>query len=137
MVSIPGKSCGPCSFCCKVLAIAELDKTAGTWCEHCAGGGCGIYPDRPGICRAYECLWKADRALTAPLRPDRIATLFMVDPETQQYRAVCDPTRPLAWRNPLVFKHLVAMAKAGQRVVAKAGLKAWRIHATGEWGPCI
>jgi uncharacterized protein len=36
-----------------------------------------------------------------------------------------------------VFKHLVAMAKAGRTVVAKAGLKSWRIHASGEWGPCI
>jgi hypothetical protein len=138
MSSIPGKACGPCSFCCKVLEISELDKKAGTWCEHCGDtGGCGIYAARPGICRDYECLWKGDRGMSARLRPDRVGALLMVDPDTQQYRAVCDPTRPFAWRNPLVFKHLVAMAKAGRTVVAKAGVKAWRIHASGEFGPCI
>jgi hypothetical protein len=29
------------------------------------------------------------------------------------------------------------MAKSGRIVVAKAGVKAWRVHSTGEWGPCI
>jgi hypothetical protein len=29
------------------------------------------------------------------------------------------------------------MAKAGRTVVAKAGLKSWRIWASGESGPCI
>lgn len=138
MPPIPGKACGPCSFCCKVLEIAELDKKAGTWCEHCAdAGGCGIYAARPAICRDYECLWKSDRGISAPLRPDRVGTLLMVDPDTQQYRAVCDPARPFAWRHPLAFKHLLAMAKAGRTVVAKAGVKARRIHPTGEWAPCV
>ena len=46
----------------------------------------------------------------------------MEDDETDEYRAVCAPERPLAWRNPRVFAHLVAVAKTGRIVVAKAGL---------------
>ncbi len=138
MPSIPGKACGSCSFCCKVLEIAELAKSAGARCVHCASaGGCAIYPTRPEICRVYECLWKRDRGMSARLRPDRVGTLLMEDPETHRYQAVSDPARPLAWRHPLVFTHLVAMARAGRTVVAKAGLRCWRIHATGEWGPSI
>lgn len=138
MSSIPGKACGSCSFCCKVLEIAELGKAAGAWCTHCAsGGGCSIYAARPGICRAYECLWKGDRGMSARLRPDRVGTLFMEDPDTHRYQAVSDPARPLAWRHPLVFAHLVAMARRGRTVVAKAGLKTWRIHANGEWSPSV
>jgi hypothetical protein len=139
MSIIAGKACGSCSFCCKVLEIAELAKTAGVWCPNCSGpgSGCGIYPNRPKICKDYECSWKRDRGMSARLRPDRVGTLFMVDPDTLQYRAVCDPAKPLAWRHPLVFKHLLAMAKAGHTVVAKAGLKAWRLRASGESGPCL
>jgi hypothetical protein len=31
----------------------------------------------------------------------------------------------------------VAMAKSGRIVVAKAGIKAWRVHPSGAWGPCV
>lgn len=136
MADIPGKACGPCTFCCKVLEIVELKKPPGPLCEHCsAGQGCGIYATRPEVCRAFECLWKGDRGLSPMLRPDKVGTLLMEDADSEDYLAVCDPARPLAWRTPLVFNHLVAMAKAGRVVLAKAGLKAWRIHPTGEWGP--
>jgi uncharacterized protein len=36
-----------------------------------------------------------------------------------------------------VFAHLVAIAKTGRVVVAKAGLSSWRIFASGEAGPTI
>ncbi|WP_036259609.1 hypothetical protein [Methylocapsa aurea] len=138
MLAIPGKACGDCSFCCKALEITQLAKPAGALCEHCrAGGGCGVYATRPDICRDYECLWKGDRGLGSQLRPDRVGAILMEDPDSDEYRAVCDPAKPLAWRTPLVFKHLVAMAKTGRIVVAKAGLKSWRVYASGEWGPCI
>ena len=137
-MDIPGKACGECSLCCQVLEIEELKKSAGTLCKDClVGGGCGVYETRPDVCREYECLWKGDRGLSPQMRPDRVGTILMEDPDTDEYRAVCDPAKPLAWRTPIVFRHLVTMAKAGRTVVAKAGLKSWRIHASGEWGPCI
>ena len=138
MPPIPGKACGECSFCCKVLEIVEFKKPAGVLCANCLkSGGCGVYQSRPGVCRDYECLWKGDRGLGSKLRPDRVGVILMEDPDSDEYRAVCDPARPLAWRNPLVFQHLLAMAKSGRVVVAKAGLKSWRIRANGETGPCI
>ena len=72
--------------------------------------------------------------MSAQLRPDRVGAILMEDPDSDEYRAVCDPAKPLAWRTPLVFQHLVAMAKSGRIVVAKAGLKAWRIRANGRMG---
>ena len=137
MVDIPGKACGDCSFCCKVLEIEELEKPAGPWCPFCLDGhGCSTYPTRPDVCREFECLWKGDRGLTPLLRPDRVGTLLMEDSESEDYLAVCDPAAPLAWRKPLVFNHLMSIAKTGKTVKAKAGLKAWRIHSDGHWGPC-
>jgi len=67
MLAIPGKACGECSFCCKVLEITELTKSAGKLCEHClnsGSGGCGIYASRPQVCHDYECLWKGDRHMS-------------------------------------------------------------------------
>ena len=137
MAEIPGKACGACGLCCKILEIEDFKKPAGPWCSFCdPGGGCRAYATRPGTCRDFECLWKGDRGLTHRLRPDRVGTILMEDADSQDYLAVCDPDKPLAWRTPLVFNHLVAVAKTGRLVMAKAGRRAWRIHATGEWGPC-
>jgi uncharacterized protein len=134
MLEIPGKACGPCFFCCKVLEIEELRKTAGKLCEHCVKtGGCGVYASRPQVCRDYYCQWKEDRGLPATMRPDKVGTLLMDDPDSDEYHAVCDPEKPFSWRNPLIFRHLVAEAKAGRMVVAKAGLRSWRIYADGHW----
>ena len=138
MAAAPGKTCGPCTMCCAALEIAELKKPAGPACEHCrAGAGCAIYPRRPQVCRDFECEWLADRALPATLRPDRVGTILMEADDADEFRAVCAPEKPFAWRNPLVFAHLVRIAKAGRIVVAKAGLNSWRIFASGEWGPTV
>jgi len=56
------------------------------------------------------------------------------DVDSDEYHAVCEIEKPFAWRNPLVFKHLVSMAKSGRIVVAKSGLRAWRIFDDGRWG---
>jgi uncharacterized protein len=137
MAAIPGKTCGACTMCCKVLEIEQFQKPAGQWCSNCIRtGGCAIYAQRPAVCRDFECQWITDRQLPATMRPDRIGTILMDDPDSDEYHAVCDPAKPLAWRQPLVFKYLVAKAKSGRMVVAKAGLKAWRIYENGnvvEW----
>jgi Fe-S-cluster containining protein len=125
-------------MCCKVLEIDEFKKPAGRLCVHCElGKGCGIYEKRPDVCREYECLWLTERDLSVSLKPERIGALLMEDPDSDEYQAVCDPAKPMSWRHPLMFKHLVAKAKEGRVVVAKAGLNAWRIFETGEWGPWV
>ena len=137
MPEIPGKACGPCYFCCKVLEIEEFKKTAGKLCEHCVGsGGCGVYDTRPQVCRDYHCDWKEDRGLSSQMRPDKVGALLMEDADSDEYHAVCDPEKPMAWRNPLGFRYLVDLAKDGQIVKAKAGLRAWRIYADGHWQEC-
>jgi hypothetical protein len=102
-----------------------------------ASGGCAIYAARPQVCRDFECEWLTDRTLQPQLRPDRVGTILMEADDCDEYRAVCSPSRPLAWRHPLVFAHLVRQAKSGRVVIAKAGLSSWRIFASGEWGPTV
>ena len=122
-------------MCCKSLEIEHFNKPMGVLCKHWKDGGCSIYSERPQVCRDFECEWLTQRDLPRHFRPDRIGTILMEAHDTNEYRAVCGPERPLAWRQPRVFAHLVAVAKTGRTVVAKAGLKSWRIFASGEWGP--
>lgn len=74
------KSCGSCTLCCKLLAIAELEKPRDRWCAHCAPGqGCGIYEARPRECTLFECGWKVDARLGPEWRPDRSKFLMAYD----------------------------------------------------------
>jgi Fe-S-cluster containining protein len=137
MATIPGKSCGSCTMCCKVLVIDHFEKDAGVLCQHCAHkSGCTIYETRPDVCRDYECDWKLERAIGPLLRPDRTNVILQEDEESDDYQAVVDPATPMAWRtNALVFKFLVSKAKEGRTVIAKAGLKSWRIFDNGQYAP--
>jgi hypothetical protein len=60
-----------------VLRVDELGKLGGTPCPKLrpAGDGCGIYATRPGICRAYRCLWLRG-GLDAQDRPDRLGAVL-------------------------------------------------------------
>ena len=125
IMGIPGKSCGPCTMCCKVLVLDHFKKDAGILCSPCiVKGGCSIYEKRPQVCQDFECDWMMERSIPQTLRPDKVGTLLMEDEDSGEYHAVVDPSTPFAWRHPLMFKFLVAKAKEGTTVVAKAGLKA-------------
>lgn len=54
-----GRTCGPCSLCCRLLPVPELTKDAGRQCPKIAlpAGGCSIHPTRPAVCRSFECAW--------------------------------------------------------------------------------
>jgi len=71
--------CGSCNACCTIFEIEELGKPAGVPCHHLtAEGQCGIYDDRPDVCREFRCEWlKAGNSMSPKLRPDRAG--FMMD----------------------------------------------------------
>lgn len=58
----PARECGPCSVCCRLPDIVELDKPINTMCAHAdparKEGACTIYGKRPAVCREFECAWK-------------------------------------------------------------------------------
>jgi hypothetical protein len=74
MAVVPGRECGTCSVCCRVLPIdtVELRKQAGVACAHCLKeGGCAIHETRPPICRGYYCGWMTTADLGDDWRPDK------------------------------------------------------------------
>ena len=73
------RQCGPCTLCCTILAVKEIDKPAGVKCKHLTDKGCGIYETRPEECRRYYCLWadpKAEGLTPEWGRPDRTGLIL-------------------------------------------------------------
>src|SRR5215831_7728616 len=76
----PGRSCGDCSLCCKVMGIAALDKPEGVWCGHFARGvGCAIYADRPQECRAFVCQWLVNANFGPEWKPNKCKMVLVGD----------------------------------------------------------
>ena len=80
-----GRGCGECRACCVVLGFdAQPDespfaKPAGEPCRHLCAGGCGIYADRPPVCRRFRCAWLQESSLAPSLRPDRWGVMFVMN----------------------------------------------------------
>jgi hypothetical protein len=127
----PGKSCGSCTECCKILPVDELQKPAGVYCSHCAvGGGCKIYSERPKSCRTFMCGWLLHPHMGPDLKPDRCHVVLTEWTDGRVLFADCDPDRPDAWRAPNIISLLrQAAMKLGSewKVVAAVGRQTWLI----------
>jgi hypothetical protein len=118
---VPGRACGNCSLCCKLLAIDALNKPAGSWCPHCVPGrGCGVYADRPSECRTFHCCWLTTPNLGPEWRPTKSKMVLYVEGEKNVLAVRVDPGDPSAWRRDPYFRQLkdYAIAEADRmRVV--------------------
>jgi SEC-C motif len=92
------RSCGECEECCRVVAVAELNKPYHTPCVHQTGKGCGIYGDHPAECREYACVWLQGK-MPEEMRPDKIGIL--VDAEGGDEWVVVQECRPGALAAPV------------------------------------
>jgi hypothetical protein len=107
---LPGKSCGTCTMCCKVLQIAALNKPHGIWCPHATPGhGCGIYADRPQECRTFHCGYLSS-ALSDEWHPVKSKIVLMAD-ASGGVTAVVDAGRPDAWKQKPFYPQLKAWAR--------------------------
>jgi len=76
------RSCEGCNACCVVLRIKELEKAPGIPCEHLAGKRCGIYLDRPTVCRDYRCPW-LQGVLPDWMKPAKCGVLVQPQPKKE------------------------------------------------------
>ncbi len=102
---VPGRACGSCTLCCKVLEIGELSKPGGTWCPKCkVGKGCSIYDDRPKACRAFHCGYLIGAQLSEKWRPTTAKMVLSF--EDRVITVHVDPGNASAWRNEPYYSDL-------------------------------
>jgi hypothetical protein len=104
---VPGRSCGGCTLCCKVMGVPELEKPRGAWCIHCArGSGCRIYAKRPAGCRSFLCGWLTNSRFGPEWRPDRSKIVITVGRDGNGLDFQCDPGFPEAWRKGPYYEEI-------------------------------
>jgi hypothetical protein len=108
---VPGRSCGTCSLCCKVIRIDEFPKPAGVWCTHCRPGkGCGIHATRPAVCRGAYCEWMLSRGLGPEWKPEKAKFVLFRSNGGRRLTAHVDPSDPRAWRRSPYYENFKAWA---------------------------
>jgi hypothetical protein len=126
------KTCGTCTFCCKVMTIDALSKPSGAWCPHCAvGSGCQIYESRPEDCREFLCQWLLDPRMPDALKPDKVKVVLALQEPGPGLVALCDTANPLAWKKEPIYSVLKRWATEGwgtpRKALARAGDRLWVI----------
>jgi hypothetical protein len=112
---VPGRACGTCTLCCKVIAVTDFDKPPGTWCAHCVrGNGCGIYETRPADCRIFFCHWMTEKSLGPEWKPEK-SKLVAVPGEGGHMTVFVDPGTPGAWRQSPYFETIKHWSLEGSR----------------------
>lgn len=122
----PGRSCGKCSLCCKLLHVVELQKPANKWCKHCRPGygGCSIYETRPQICRGYACGWLMSDKVSEewfPLHSHMVLSLGVFN-SIQTVTVTVDPRFPWMWQQQPYYAQLKQMSRRGLHVTDAADI---------------
>jgi hypothetical protein len=112
---VPGRACGECSLCCKLIRVDAFAKAPGTWCAHCApgSGGCTIYDSRPAECRDFYCAWMVSPSLGEEWRPSRCKLVLRVEADGRLIAVHVDPSDPAAWRREPYYRTLKQFAIKG------------------------
>jgi hypothetical protein len=125
----PGKACGTCMMCCKVLRIEELEKPSGLWCRHAViGKGCGIYEDRPPVCQSFYCQWMLDPSLGPEWKPEKAKFVMFPDRKNNEvFNIIVDQAFPDAWIRPpflaAIKKWVMDGAALGRFAVVHVGAR--------------
>jgi hypothetical protein len=103
--------CGPCTACCVELKIdtPRLRKQARVPCLHLTSAGCGIYTERPSVCREFLCGWRLFAELSDDWRPDLSGVLALRKAPHEL---------PRAWRGAPYGVHLAIIG--GEAAVLRA-----------------
>ncbi len=115
--AVPGRECGSCTMCCKVLAIPEMPKAAGVWCAKAVPGkGCGIYENRPQGCRTFYCHWMTNRNWGPEWKPERAKFVLHAGTGGAGGKLMIlsvDPSFPNGWTKSPYFETIKSWAKDG------------------------
>lgn len=117
---LPGRGCGTCTLCCKVLSISELSKPQGQWCQHCAvGKGCRIYQSRPEECSTFHCGYLSWPETDARWFPATSKMVIVSELEGKRIAIHLDPSRPAAWREQPFYDQIKRWSFAAAQEMAQ------------------
>jgi hypothetical protein len=105
------RPCGECKACCTALQVVEIDKPPDVPCHNLCEAGCGIYDNRPGSCRSYECLWQGGGLEGDRRRPDILGVIFDCGIDPAFKAIVARELRPDAFAEPAAAYTLEKMSK--------------------------
>lgn len=104
------RKCGECSMCCKLMAIDELEKPLGVWCEHVLKRrGCAIYDNRPPSCAAFQCGYLIWPIAGDHWLPSKSKMVIVVEDENRMAIHV-DPALPNVWKAEPYYSDLKTWA---------------------------
>lgn len=135
------RRCGECRACCITLGFrsrpgeSSFDKPHSVACPHLVQIGCGIYPERPPVCRRFQCGWLQAPNLPEALRPDRCGVLFCVNtaPESEELAVYAYELRPGALRGRLAAWLFGELSREQTVIVVRPeGYEVWTPEQTGE-----
>lgn len=125
-IPVQGRSCEGCAMCCKLGAIAEVNKPDGEWCTHCTSRtGCDIYDTRPAVCRDYYCFYMLSD-LSEDWRPTKAKLMVSLMRNGSVYISV-DRTRPDAWKHEPYFS-MIKQWSGERRLIVMVGLMAYGVY---------
>lgn len=88
-------------MCCNLMKIDELKKPAAVWCQHCEiDEGCGIYEDRPQVCRDFYCAYRLSPDVGEEWRPSVSRMVVNYESGRNRINIAVDASRSGAWREP-------------------------------------
>ena len=118
---VPGRSCGDCSMCCKIMRVDEVEKPQGVWCRHCAPGrgGCAIHETRPSVCRDYFCGWLLSSDMGPEWQPSICKMMLDFEKDLIRISVHVDPAHPTAWRREPYYSRFKKWSArfAGQKIL--------------------
>ena len=78
--AVAARACGECKACCNGWLTAEIhgqQMGGGVPCRFLRPDGCGIYEQRPELCRDFVCGWlKPGSPFPEHWRPDRVGVII-------------------------------------------------------------
>ena len=100
-----------------------MGKPECTDCQHLCEHGCGIYAERPEVCRGFSCLWLLAMSDFPECRPDRLGVLIRQDTKSSIVEAfVATELRPGAFEDHRELLHgLAALSSVPFFVVLTTG----------------
>lgn len=128
--------CGACGFCCRVLAVPDIQKPALMTCEHVGlHGGCAVQhtkltDPKMAACAAFKCLWldsqdheNEEWRMGRHLRPD-ISHVMFGPPDRENDKKLfvhVDSRHPTAWKDEEIMDYLREIVKKGGTIEIVVG----------------